>query len=67
MDAVRPLDPTPEEIAEACRNIRKEWDEAEHWRRAGYSRRAGWLPPETRFMLRLDDLDDAFAARPSTL
>lgn len=54
----RPLDPTPEEIAEACRQIRMEWDESEFHRRAGYSSSAGWLPPETRFLARLDDGGD---------
>jgi hypothetical protein len=30
-------DPTPEQIGEICREIRKDWSEKEHWIRSGYA------------------------------
>jgi len=30
-------DPTPEQIREMCREIRKSWSEREHWLRSGYA------------------------------
>lgn len=59
-------DPTPEEIAEACRQIQSEWDDNEFRRRAGYSaNNAGWLPPTTRLMLRFDEADDDYFRKAS--
>ncbi|MGH7201797.1 MAG: hypothetical protein ACREJB_14410 [Planctomycetaceae bacterium] len=39
--------PTPEQIAEQCREIRAGWSEREFWKRAGYrDGRPHWQPPE---------------------
>lgn len=42
---MEPIDPTPEEIADACQRIREGWDEREHKKRAGENRGGGWTPP----------------------
>ncbi len=55
MDA---YNPTPNEIAEACRKIQATWDEQEFKRRAGVvaSQTSRWLPPGPLRIL-LSDLD----------
>lgn len=59
-------DPTPEEIAAACRQIQAEWDDNEFRRRAGHaSNGAGWLPPTARLMMRLDEPEDDYMRKAS--
>lgn len=39
-------EPTPEQIREACRKIREQWDDREYARRAGLSEQSlHWTPP----------------------
>lgn len=44
-----PVDPTPDEIAEACREIQETWSEAERARRSGMRKSDGdvWFLPWT--------------------
>ena len=59
-------DPTPDEIAQACRQIQSEWDDNEFRRRAGLaSSNVGWLPPTARLMLRFDEGDDDYMRKAS--
>ena len=54
-------DPTPEEIAESCRQIQREWDDNEFRRRAGHAASGtGWMPPTARLVMKLDDSDDDY-------
>ena len=59
-------DPTPEDIAQACRQIQSEWDDNEFRRRAGLaSSGVGWVPPTARLGLRFDGADDDYMRKAS--
>jgi len=45
---MRPVEPSPAQIAERARAIRESWSEREHRRRAGLPDDAGWRVPRVR-------------------
>ena len=47
--------PTPEQIEETCREIRKDWDEATHRRRWVLPIKKFWTPPAVILEVDLDD------------
>jgi hypothetical protein len=42
------LDPTPEEIQQLCREVRRTWDRRERWKRSGKPRPKPWIVPFVR-------------------
>ncbi|HID21343.1 MAG TPA: hypothetical protein EYP14_02965 [Planctomycetaceae bacterium] len=50
--------PTPEQIAEACRRIREQWDEETHRRRWVRPVREYWTPPVVSMTVQRSDGHD---------
>jgi hypothetical protein len=58
-EKIRPGDPTPEEIQKRTAQVRQDWSESEHRRRAEITSQTKWVLTDSSILVRQYDGNDA--------